>query len=127
VIVGIGINVLRHGAAKVGFEGAAYLAELIGKDHKQVTPVTVAAATLNSLFGRYRQWQDAGYDFAPFAGDYQRHQAQLGERVWVHNAMGEVIASGEVRGIDATGRLVLCGEQGDVLVSAGEVTLRKRN
>jgi BirA family biotin operon repressor/biotin-[acetyl-CoA-carboxylase] ligase len=125
VIAGIGINVLRPGTSSAGFDNAAYLGELRGKHQKQATPIAVAAATLNSLFDRYRHWQEAGYDFAPFAADYQKHQAQLGEQVWVRNAMGKLIASGEVQGIDAAGRLMLCGEQGEVPVTAGEVTLRK--
>ena len=120
MIVGIGINVLRPEVPGAGFEGAAYLEDY----GQQISPRVVARAVLDSVFGRYRQWQAAGYSFAPFVAAYQEHQAQLGEQVWVRNAMGDVVGSGELRGVDSLGRLLLFGEQGAVFVSAGEVTLR---
>jgi BirA family biotin operon repressor/biotin-[acetyl-CoA-carboxylase] ligase len=118
-VIGIGINVKRP--AGDAFAGAAWLSE--GAE-RRLELEEVAAAVINRVLVHYENWLGVGRSFAPFAARYQEHMALLGEGVCVRDAAGGLVASGEVKGVDEAGQLVVAGELGVVSVAAGEVTLR---
>jgi BirA family biotin operon repressor/biotin-[acetyl-CoA-carboxylase] ligase len=120
-VVGIGVNVNRPDGEAV--EGAAYLSD--GK-RGGLSLEEAAAASINGLLTRYETWRAAGCSFAPFTAEYHEHMALLGQWACVRNAAGDEIASGIVQGIDDDARFILMGEQGQMAIAAGEVTLRNR-
>lgn len=115
VVAGFGLNV-RRGPSPA--QGAAYLEDLA----PGAGPARAAAAALDGIAETYRQWKRSG--FGPLLPGYRERFSLAGCHVVVRDAAGGVRAQGVARGVDEEGRLVVAGEDGDVAVSSGEVTLR---
>lgn len=116
VVAGVGVNV--H-AEEQRFDGASYV-----PDH--VSPCAtadVAAAVLEGISAVYREFTAGGFD--ALVAEYDRRSMLLGRDVTVRELDGSVRASGEVRGVDGLGRLLLEGASGMLAVSTGDVTLRE--
>jgi BirA family biotin operon repressor/biotin-[acetyl-CoA-carboxylase] ligase len=69
------------------------------------------------------QWQRAGFSFAPFRAEYERHLSLLGTAVEVHDLAGALRAQGECVGVDAQGRLLVRQNGRITAVVSGEATL----
>lgn len=115
-VVGVGVNVSRAGSA---VPGAAYLS-----DRLDPTPrlAAVAAAVLDGVTSAVSECARKG--FGVLRDEYAAALALVGSEVVVRDLNGTVIASGDARGVDESGRLIVKGSEGPVAVVAGEVTLR---
>lgn len=118
VVAGFGINV-RRGEAAAGAPGAAYVDDVA----PDVGPAAAAAAALDGIARAYGEWREAG--FGPLVPAYLERFALTSQKVTVRDATGGIRASGEITGVDESGRLLVRGEDGIVTpVASGEVTLR---
>lgn len=130
LVIGIGLNVTRPNNAEVP-NGAneqvrdphakpAYISDRIGQIASESG---LCASLLDSFQNKYSQWLVQG--FAPFMEQFIDVQAQRGEEVTVSNPFGDVVASGIVRGVDESGKLLLETTPTEIVaISSGEVTLR---
>lgn len=126
ICVGIGVNVEPpEGAMEVGGKNApAYLADLgFGFTCEREAAINaVGDAVLHEFEPLYRRWCDGG--FAALSGEFAEHSMLEGRFVRMANQLGEVVCEGTVRGVDASGRLLLRLEDGETkAVASGEVHL----
>lgn len=126
ICVGIGVNVEPpEDAMEVGGKNApAYLANLgFGFTCEREAAINaVGDAVLHEFEPLYRRWCDGG--FAALSGEFAEHSMLEGRFVRMANQLGEVVCEGTVRGVDASGRLVLRLEDGETkAVASGEVHL----
>lgn len=115
VVAGLGVNVRAVGERE---PGATYLADVV----PGVCIPQVAAAVLDGIASTYDTWTGRG--FGGLRSEFECRSALTGDAVVVRDMTGALVAEGVVTGVDAEGRLVLDGPQGESSVSAGEVTLR---
>ena len=126
ICVGIGVNVEPpEDAMEVGGKNApAYLADLgFGFTCEREAAINaVGDAVLREFEPLYRRWCDGG--FAALSGEFAEHSMLEGRFVRMANQLGEVVCEGTVRGVDASGRLLLRLEDGESkAVASGEVHL----
>ena len=126
ICVGIGVNVEPpEGAMEVdGKNAPAYLADLgFGFTCEREAAINaVGDAVLHEFEPLYRRWCDGG--FAALSGEFAEHSMLEGRFVRMANQLGEVVCEGTVRGVDASGRLILRLEDGEAkAVASGEVHL----
>ena len=126
ICVGIGVNVEPpEDAMEVGGKNApAYLADLgFGFTCEREAAINaVGDAVLHEFEPLYRRWCDGG--FAALSGEFAEHSMLEGRFVRMANQLGEVVCEGTVRGVDASGRLLLRLEDGETkAVASGEVHL----
>ena len=126
ICVGIGVNVEPpEDAMEVGGKNApAYLTDLgFGLTCEREAAINaVGDAVLHEFEPLYRRWCDGG--FAAFSGEFAEHSMLEGRFVRMANQLGEVVCEGTVRGVDASGRLILRLEDGETkAVASGEVHL----
>lgn len=113
LVAGVGINV-----ADPGRQDSAWV-----RQHAPGCRVAeVAARVLDSVAAAYREWVGGG--FAPMRAEYESILTILRQGVAVRSATGSIVAEGLVKGVDATGALLVDTREGVVAVNAGEVTLR---
>lgn len=112
LVIGIGLNVARPDSVEAS-GGAneqvldshakpAYISDRIGQIESESR---LCASLLDRFQGKYSQWLSQG--FAPFVEPFIDVQAQRGEEVTVSSPLGDVVASGIVRGVDESGKLLL--------------------
>ena len=126
ICVGIGVNVEPpEDAMEVdGKNAPAYLADLgFGFTCEREAAINaVGDAVLHEFEPLYRRWCDGG--FAALSGEFAEHSMLEGRFVRMANQLGEVVCEGTVRGVDASGRLLLRLEDGETkAVASGEVHL----
>ena len=126
ICVGIGVNVEPpEDAMEVGGKNApAYLADLgFGFTCEREAAINaVGDAVLREFEPLYRRWCDGG--FAALSSEFAEHSMLEGRFVRMANQLGEVVCEGTVRGVDASGRLLLRLEDGETkAVASGEVHL----
>ena len=126
ICVGIGVNVEPpEDAMEVGGKNApAYLADLgFGFTCEREAAINaVGDAVLHEFEPLYRRWCDGG--FAALSGEFAEHSMLEGRFVRMANQLGDVVCEGTVRGVDASGRLLLRLEDGETkAVASGEVHL----
>ncbi|MDD7689473.1 MAG: biotin--[acetyl-CoA-carboxylase] ligase [Ellagibacter isourolithinifaciens] len=126
ICVGIGVNVEPpEDAMEIGGKNApAYLADLgFGFTCEREAAINaVGDAVLHEFEPLYRRWCDGG--FAALSGEFAEHSMLEGRFVRMANQLGEVVCEGTVRGVDASGRLLLRLEDGETkAVASGEVHL----
>ena len=126
ICVGIGVNVEPpEDAMEVGGKNApAYLADLgFGFTCEREAAINaVGDAILREFEPLYRRWCDGG--FAALSGEFAEHSMLEGRFVRMANQLGDVVCEGTVRGVDASGRLLLRLEDGETkAVASGEVHL----
>ena len=126
ICVGIGVNVEPpEDAMEVGGKNApAYLADLgFGFTCEREAAINaVGDAVLREFGPLYRRWCDGG--FAALSGEFAEHSMLEGRFVRMANQLGDVVCEGTVRGVDASGRLLLRLEDGETkAVASGEVHL----
>ena len=126
ICVGIGVNVEPpEDAMEVGGKNApAYLADLgFGFTCEREAAIdAVGDAVLREFKPLYCRWCDGG--FAALSGEFAEHSMLEGRFVRMANQLGEVVCEGTVRGVDASGRLILRLEDGETkAVASGEVHL----
>ncbi|MBI5230546.1 MAG: biotin--[acetyl-CoA-carboxylase] ligase [Coriobacteriales bacterium] len=115
VIIGVGINVLRPDEP---IERAAYLESSVpGLPLSQV-----AAVAVDGIRSAIAEAGSAG--FASMRGRYERRFVALGHEVVLTNPDGTLVAEGIARGIDEVGRLVVARDDGELIVSSGDLSLR---
>ncbi len=112
-IVGIGINLLP-GALP---EELAPIAAAIGDYTTPPRTEALAASVLNEFFGGLETFRDGS-----FLGEYRRRSVVLGRTVTATD--GERTAVGIATAIEDDGALRLATDGGDILLRAGEVTVR---
>lgn len=119
VVAGIGANVRRPSWSP--FLDAAYAEDVLGSAR---TPslARVAAAMLEGIAQVYTTFLSVG--FQPLVAEYEAHWVLGGTTVRVSDAHGALLAAGKATGVDSYGRLIVMTEYGEVVLSAGEVTLR---
>jgi len=116
VVAGVGINVHDRG---VRMENAAYVPDHVGG----CGTAAVAAAVLDGISSAYREFTAFGFEV--MSEEYERRSMLAGRVVTVSEMDGSVRARGEVRGVDAFGRLMVEDASGVLAVSTGDVTLRE--
>jgi len=112
VAIGIGVNCARHPP------DTAYPATDLGQAGALVTPEQVFAALDAAMPRRLAQWR-RGEGFAEIRADWLKRAAGLGLPIQVRLPEREL--SGRFQGLDEAGRLLLAGEDGLTVVTAGEV------
>ncbi len=113
VVIGCGLNVTGR-----PHERAASCTEHV----PGVSVAAVAAVVLDGIAGAYGRFLDAG--FSALRDEYEHRLAIIGQVVIVRDAMGSVVAEGQVAGVGDAGELRLGEPDAEVRVVAGEVTLR---
>lgn len=126
ICVGVGVNVEPpEDAMEVGGKNApAYLADLgFGFTCEREAAINaVGDAVLREFEPLYRRWCDGG--FAALSGEFAEQSMLEGRFVRMANQLGDVVCEGTVRGVDASGRLLLRLEDGETkAVASGEVHL----
>jgi BirA family biotin operon repressor/biotin-[acetyl-CoA-carboxylase] ligase len=117
VVLGVGCNLV--------FEGVELPAELrrtataCDMEGAPVERLGLAESVLRRLATRYLEWEETG--FAGLREAWLQHAAWLGEEVLAVAGDGPV--RGRVAGVSETGELVLGGAGGQIVISAGELTL----
>lgn len=117
VVAGCGVNV-RPPEAGASVEGAAYLVKAV---EVPVTPARAASLALDGIADAYGVFVESG--FGALGAEYEARSALTGRAVVVHDAEGRELASGDVSGVDDSGRLLVGTAGGPVAIAAGEVTL----
>ena len=126
VCVGIGVNVEPPAdAMEVGGKNApAYLADLgfgFTCEHESAINA-VGDAILREFEPLYRRWCEDGFE--ALSREFAECSMLEGCFIRVANQMGKVVCKGTVRGVDASGRLLLQLEDGKTrAVESGEVHL----
>lgn len=118
VVAGCGVNVRRSPGAPAS---AAFLADAT-PDATPLRLAAVAAACLDGIASAYGDFATGG--FVALAEEYASRDVLAGRDVTVRDGAGEVRATGVAEGVDGSGRLIIEGQDGEVAVAAGEVTLR---
>lgn len=113
-VIGIGINVARPTDEHVAALAAA-APELQADRGQVIAALATALAESLSLF--------AQQGFAAFASRWNMRHAHAGREVNIIDH-GEVVHRGRALGVDASGRLLLDTERGEMAVLAGDVSLR---
>ena len=126
VCVGIGVNVEPPAdAMEVGGKNApAYLADLgFGFTCEREAAINaVGDAILREFEPLYRRWCEDGFEV--LSREFAECSMLEGCFIRVANQMGKVVCKGTVRGVDASGRLLLQLEDGETrAVESGEVHL----
>ena len=126
VCVGIGVNVEPPAdAMEVGGKNApAYLADLgFGFTCERESAINaVGDAILREFEPLYRRWCEDGFE--ALSREFAECSMLEGCFIRVANQMGKVVCKGTVRGVDASGRLLLQLEDGETrAVESGEVHL----
>lgn len=126
VCVGIGVNVEPPAdAMEVGGKNApAYLADLgFGFTCEREAAINaVGDAILREFEPLYRRWCEDGFE--ALSREFAECSMLEGCFIRVANQMGKVVCKGTVRGVDASGRLLLQLEDGETrAVESGEVHL----
>ena len=126
VCVGIGVNVEPPAdAMEVGGKNApAYLADLgFGFTCEREAAInSVGDAILREFEPLYRRWCEDGFE--ALSREFAECSMLEGCFIRVANQMGKVVCKGTVRGVDASGRLLLQLEDGETrAVESGEVHL----
>jgi len=115
VVVGVGLNVDQQ--AEELPTGSATSLRLEGI---VIRREEVLAAALSSVSRRLRQWQDEGFSVASVRQEYSAACVSLGAELRVvRHAQPDLVGVG--RAVDAEGRLIVAGPDGDQPVSAGDV------
>jgi len=115
VVIGIGMNVRRPSDP---VPGAAYLSDA----DASIGLADAAAAVLEELAASYQLFQHER--FRAFAEEYEARLVLIGREVTVRDVEGVRRASGTVTGVDEFGRLLLDVRGTQIVVAAGDVTLR---
>lgn len=118
IVAGVGVNVRR---APKGQE-ATCVDEMLGR--KMPLP-DVAAAVIDGVAEAYERWCAEGFE--PLRAEYEGRSWLAGRDVLVSDSRGRLLADGRAEGVDATGRLLVGTTGGQVAISAGDVTLRRRD
>jgi len=92
VIAGVGLNVARGSEP---FQGAAYLEDALGQG---LDPNAVAAAVLDGVADAYEVFTSRG--FAALREGFSARSVLKGADVQVKDAMGSIVVSGTVSGVD---------------------------
>jgi len=122
-VIGIGLNLTRHpglAATVLGDGGLAPAALESALPHGRITRNALAGALLGALHDVLREFAAGG--FAPFAAEWQHHDALCGREVRVSQPTGELL--GIARGIGADGALLVQRADGLASVFSGEVSVR---
>ena len=112
VAIGIGVTCASHPP------GTPYPATDLGEADALVAPQQLFAALSGAMDRRLEQWS-AGHGFAAIRADWLKRAAGLGKPIRVRLPEREL--SGRFEGLDESGRLLLAGEGGVTVVTAGEV------
>lgn len=135
--VGIGVNVFppEHPRSVPGKNVPAYVVDLLGDERMPravsetdgLTPAQaallerVARCVSDSFEVRYAQWTQQG--LTPFVDELRRASSLTGQQVRVVTRLGDLLAEGEVAGIDDHGYLLVRTADGMRAVSSGEAHL----
>lgn len=119
VVVGIGANVSTAADELPTGVPATSLA-LAGAE---VTPTDLVIAVARRLDARVAQWDDCGGDAGAcgLAAAYRQRCVTLGQPVRVSFGDGSEPLVGTARDVDEAGHLIVSGEAGDRVVTAGDV------
>ena len=112
VAIGIGVNCASHPP------DTPYPATDLGAAGALVAPTQLFAALGAAMARRLDQW-NAGQGFTAIRADWLKRAAGLGQPIRVRLPEREL--SGRFEGLDDSGRLLLAGEGGLTVVTAGEV------
>ena len=112
VAIGIGVNCASHPP------DTPYPATDLAAAGALVAPEQLFAALGAAMARRLAQW-NAGQGFAAIRADWLKRAAGLGRPIRVRLPEREL--SGRFEGLDDSGRLLLAGEGGLTVVTAGEV------
>jgi BirA family biotin operon repressor/biotin-[acetyl-CoA-carboxylase] ligase len=115
VVLGVGCNVKWD-----GLEMPAALRQSATACDLEAAPVDrteLAAAVLERIASRYRDWQAGG--FAAIREEWLKHAAWLGEEVIAEHQSGRL--TGRVLTLSETGELILEAPAGTVAIAAGEL------
>lgn len=122
-VIGIGLNITEPrglAAAVLGDGGLAPAALETALPHGRIARNALAGTLLGALHEVLREFTSEG--FAPFAGEWQHHDALCGRQVRVSQPNGELL--GIARGIGADGALLVQRAEGLASVFSGEVSVR---
>ncbi|MGA8428055.1 MAG: biotin--[acetyl-CoA-carboxylase] ligase [Candidatus Dormiibacterota bacterium] len=115
VVLGVGCNVRWAGVElPAALRQSATACDLEGT---QLDRTELAAAVLERLAGRYREWQVGG--FAAIREEWLKHAAWLGEEVVAEHQSGR--QTGRALTLSETGELILETPSGPLSISAGEL------
>lgn len=112
VAVGIGVNCVSHPAE------TAHPATDLGAEGAAVNSEQLFAALARTMTKRLAQWQ-RGQGFPSIRADWLNLAVGLGEDIRVRLPEREL--SGRFEGLDEAGRLIVLGQNGVTVVTAGEV------
>ena len=135
VCLGVGINVLHWAAAQTdGRYLPGYLSDMAGERFEEIVGAynqgvlnergakLIAQTVLDVLLGYMPAWEEQG--FAPFKSAYNNCSYLTGKSVVIENSAGKAQQEGIVRGVNASGQLLIETPRGEVVpVLAGEAHL----
>lgn len=118
-VIGVGVNVLMSAEAG-GKIDQLWTSLLQSPGQGELNRNKLVAAFAEKLFSAICRFRDSG--FRPFIPEWEKRDAWLGRSVRV--VSGTNILKGFHRGVSERGALRLLTDEGEVLVSGGEVSLR---
>ena len=118
IVVGIGLNINADKAMLVSIEQPwVSLNEILG--YRPVRNL-VAARLLNEVVALLTTYERDG--FGVYRAEWEKLNAHAGLSVNLH--LGSTVVAGFVRGVNATGALILSTDNGEQIFHGGEVSLR---
>lgn len=118
VVVGVGLNLTADKIMASAIEQPwVALADILGSSPRRNT---VAAVLLNELILLLAHYEREG--FASYRAEWELLNAHAGRRVDIH--LGPTSITGLVKGVNASGALILSTDKGEQIFHGGEVSLR---
>ncbi len=121
LVIGMGINVGMHGEQDNIDQPWVSLKEVVAG--RTIDRNQLAITFINAWYEALKEYEMSG--MAPFVGRWNRLDNFLGRKVKLLIGPREI--TGEVKGIDAQGGVILQTEQGEQTFVGGEISLRKND
>ena len=118
VVVGVGLNLNADRAMSASIEQPwTSLTEILGRPSGRNV---VAAALLNEIIALLANYERDG--FGSYRAEWELLNAHAGRQVNIH--LGSTLIAGQVKGVNASGALILSTDSGEQVFHGGEVSLR---